>query len=153
MDAAFKAIVLHKTLYLSVSGSFQATHVASLSLLEHIAFLTAFCLVLLASSRSRRIVLNLLRFDRRKMYLALSLPECAKFVSIVLQIFDQDPSLILLLALLTASVQHTSFHTLAGSQLSVVQVAIALLAALGARFCVRCCFYSIEDVQTLGWIA
>lgn len=153
MDATLKSIVLHKSLYLATSGSFQAAQVASLSVLEHAAFLAAFCAALLAAPRSRRTVTALLRTDRRKMYLALALPECAKFVSIVLQIFDQDPSLLLLLAALTASVQLTSFHTLVGSQLSEAQVALALLLAVGARLGVRCCFYSAESVHTLGYIA
>ena len=85
---------------------------------------------------------------KRKIYVALAFPEIFKVAAVLLQIFDNEPTLLFLIGLLILSIQQTSL----GSVTSILtpKLNVIIFIAVLLRLLVRSCFHRIFDVWLLG---
>jgi hypothetical protein len=88
---------------------------------------------------------------KRKVYVALAFPEIFKFAAVLLQIFDTDPKLLLLIGLLIVSIQHKSLQSVVN--LPIVRLNLVIVAAVLLRFLVRCIFHRLSDIWLLGLVS
>jgi hypothetical protein len=85
---------------------------------------------------------------KRKVYVALAFPEIFKVAAVLLQIFDDEPTLLLLIGLLITSIQHTSLESV--TSISTSKLNTIMLFAVFLRFFVRCIFHRLHDAWLLG---
>ena len=85
---------------------------------------------------------------KRKVYVALAFPEIFKVAAVLLQIFDNEPSLLLLIGLLIISIQQTSLESV--TSISTPKLNMIIFVAVSLRLLVRCFFYRFYDVWLLG---
>lgn len=85
---------------------------------------------------------------KRKVYVALAFPEIFKVAAVLLQIFDDEPTLLLLIGLLITSIQHTSLESV--TSISTSKLNTIMLLAVFLRFFVRCVFHRLHDAWLLG---
>ena len=100
--------------------------------------------------KSRNLIIGGAKFER-KIYVALAFPEIFKVAAILLQIFDDEPTLLLLIGLLIISIQLTSLESVTSippHKLNTIIFAAALL-----RFLVRCLFHNMQNVWLLGMVS
>lgn len=88
---------------------------------------------------------------KRKIYVALAFPEIFKVAAVLLQIFDNEPTLLLLIGLLIISIQQTSLESVTSIPLHKLNMIIFFAALL--RFFVRCLFHRFADVWLLGVVS
>lgn len=104
------------------------------------------------SSTSNSASLSTTKDFHRKIYIALTFPEVAKLVTLLLQTWDSSPVLFLVAGLLCLGFQYVSL----GVALSYFQqrratgCAGVFLAALGAKVATRFCFHSFQEVLMMG---
>jgi sensor histidine kinase regulating citrate/malate metabolism len=87
---------------------------------------------------------------KRKVYVALAFPEIFKVAAVLLQIFDNEPTLLLLIGLLILSMQQTSLESVTSTTTSKLNGIIVVAVLL--RFVVRCFLHRFYDVWLLGLV-
>ena len=85
---------------------------------------------------------------KRKVYLALAFPEIFKVAAVLLQIFDNEPTLLVLIGLLIISIQQISLESV--TSISTHKLNMIIFASVGLRLLVRCFFHRFFDVWLLG---
>ena len=78
----------------------------------------------------------------------LAFPEIFKVAAVLLQIFDDEPTLLLLIGLLITSIQHTSLESV--TSISTSKLNTIMLLAVFLRFFVRCVFHRLPDAWLRG---
>ena len=89
----------------------------------------------------------------RKLYLSIALPECFKCVSMMLQLFDNDPFLLTLITLLILSMQHVSFQTITNSKIPTIHIYAGLIFATLIKIMIRRMLLNENDIFLLGIIS
>jgi hypothetical protein len=167
IDMVFKVIVLHKTIYhpllmlvtTSVSTSlYLILHLILLSITEHLMFLLSFLFFFFITPQTKSAILTFpyrLTKDQfnRKLYISIALPECFKCMSMVLQLFDNDPFLLTLLTLLILSMQHVSFQTITNGKIPSIHIYAGLIFAMLIKLMIRRIFLNENDIFLLGIIS
>ncbi len=149
-NVMLKLIVLHDTAYQHITSR-TVLHVCAASVLEHVSFMAATALSLYCVQGTRSLVFSRQNKLRYKIYLYLALPELLKLLLVVLQIFDSEASLLILVGLLLLSVQHTALESLLGTA-SQRHLVLGGCVAVLVRVAVKRCFYSTYDVYLSGVI-
>ena len=99
---------------------------------------------------SRNLINGGAKFER-KIYVALAFPEIFKVAAVLLQIFDDEPTLLLLIGLLIISIQLTSLESVTSISPHKLNTIIFVAALL--RFLVRCLFHNRQNVWLLGMVS
>ena len=99
---------------------------------------------------SRNLINGGAKFER-KIYVALAFPEIFKVAAVLLQIFDDEPTLLLLIGLLIISIQLTSLESVTSISPHKLNTIIFVAALL--RFLVRCLFHKRQNVWLLGMVS
>lgn len=148
MSCLLKVSVLWDTAYKNIN-IWSVIHVLGASVADQLMLisLAAACLYLTPTARAA-----LGRQSRVfiKLYLSLASPELIRGIAIILQIFDNESSMLLLLALLILSIQFLCFQCLTNIR-TIKLVLCAVLVAAG-RIALRYAMYSPSDIWKLGFI-
>lgn len=168
-----KLSVLHNRTYRNLFSILPSLHLITSTAIEHGVFVTA---VILGTSPLQlgvllicRTVFTYMMFDvllglwclpnsrnlvngqtkfKRKVYAALAFPEIFKVAAVLLQIFDDEPTLLLLIGLLIISIQQISLESV--TSISTHKLNTIIFFAVALRFLVRCFFHRLSDVWLLG---
>lgn len=87
---------------------------------------------------------------KRKVYLALAFPEIFKVAAVLLQIFDNEPTLLFLIGLLIVSIQQISLESV--TSISTHKLNLIIFVAVFLRFTIRSLFHHITDIWLLGMV-
>ena len=139
-------VVLWGSVYKTVNIT-NLLHAASCSVLEQASLLASVAIGLTINPLTKHYVSRHCKI-KSKLYLSLIFPEVIRCVAIILQIFDPEPSLLLLIACLIFSIQSMSFRALV--HVNKKQYIIAVVLALLSRVFVKYFFYSTSDIGKLG---
>lgn len=151
VNCVLKLSLLHRTVYRNVFRLKPAVHLAISSIVEHGVLLAAVMAGLWLTPNTRHLMTGKNNKFKRKVYVALAFPEIFKFAAVLLQIFDTDPKLLLLIGLLIISIQHKSLQSVVN--LSIVRLNLVIVAAVLLRFLVRCIFHRLSDIWLLGLVS
>ena len=149
LNTVLKTVILHKPhgddKYLDPAQVFRLFVIAAF---EYMCLLAGYLSILFWHIPGRRAMA--LPASRWRCYLALSFPEVTKTVAIVLQLFDCEPSMLLLLGLLIVSIQHYSLQSV--TRLSSTWLAWGSIVALALKLFIRWRFHSTKEIWDMGII-
>ena len=162
-----KVLVLRKTTYLSlvtlsshsnVALVYSALHLVVVSVSEHLMFLVAFFFFFTVIPQAKSAIMTYIHGMSNtqsycKLYTSIALSEYFKTVLILLQLFDHDPFLLTLLALLILSMQQLSFQTILNSKISSNHIYAGLIFATLVKLLTRRIFLNQNDIFLLGVIS
>lgn len=140
----FKLVVLHDSYPDEYSNVYVSCVFLASTIIEHIAFITCILMSVLSLRRNFAGDESMLR----QLYISISFPEVGKVPILLLLTWDNGVDLLLLLGLLTASIQHLSLQAV--SRASSIQLATTLCFAIAIRITCRLLFFSIKDVYMIG---
>lgn len=83
-----------------------------------------------------------------RLFLCILFPEVFRVVAIILYMFDSHADLLILISLLVLSVQLVSIHSTTNLRWEIVIGGLVIASSL--RLLLLRCFYSSEDIWTLG---
>jgi hypothetical protein len=149
VNAGLKLSVLHHTRYEEIFTLGTLFHLLSSCIIEHAIFILAAVVFLWITPSSRHLI-NGHSKVLRKIYVSLTFPEIFKFTAVLLQIFDNESTLLLLIGALIASIQLTALQSVTNTSLN--RLLMIMVAAEGLRLLLRCAFFSVPDVILLGII-
>jgi len=148
VNCVLKLSLLHRTVYRNVFQMKPALHLVISSIVEHGVLLAAVMTGLWLIPNTRHLMDGKNNKFKRKVYVALAVPEIFKFAAILVQIFDTDPKLLLLIGLLIVSIQHKSLQSVVN--LPIVRLNLITIAAVLLRFLVRCLFHRLDDIAIIS---
>jgi membrane-associated HD superfamily phosphohydrolase len=147
LNSALQTVILHVLHGDEYLESRQIGKIVLLGVLEYITLFIGYLAVIVTDSEQRRQLS--LAANKFRLYLALSFPEVLmKMIAISLQLFDCEPTVLFLLAVLIISIQNFSMGwvtTLSPSKL-IVGTMISILLKLGLRMMA----YPPSDVWMMG---
>lgn len=171
-NSILKLSVLHNTTYRNIFSILPSLHLITSTAIEHGVFVSAVILGKYVTIRihcsyqtnmtnasfaiiaglwclpnSRNLMNGKTKF-KRKVYVALAFPEIFKVAAVLLQIFDDEPTLLLLIGLLIISIQQISLDSV--TSISTHKLNTIIFFAVTLRFLVRCFFHRLSDVWLLG---
>lgn len=146
VSSFLKIVLLRNTDYRKLTP-LSIIHVASCSSLEQLALLLSVAAVLSCYPPTRHYVSKHCRI-KSKMYLSLVFPELIRVAAIMLQIFDAEPVLMLLIAAIMFSIQSIAFRCLITLQSK--HYILGAVIVLSSKLLVKYCFYSFDDIWRLG---
>ena len=152
VNCVLKLALLHRTVYRNVFRLRPAAHLVLSTSVEHGVLLGAVMAGLWLMPTTRHLMhgRSTNKF-KRKVYVAMAFPETFKFAAVLLQIFDTDPKLLLLIGLLIVSIQHKSLQSIVN--LPVVRLNVIIVSAVLLRFLVRCAFHRLTDIWLMGVVS
>jgi len=109
---------------------------------EHLAFVAVMAMFLYFSPVSRYLFAHQSKL-KRKLYMALAFPELFKTLVVLLQVFDSEPSLLLLFGALVISMQHASLQSI--TNIKSIQLSLFLCLAVLARILIRSIFFGVSE--------
>jgi hypothetical protein len=151
VNAILKISVLHRSIYRNVFRFNPASHLLASTLCEHGAFVCAVMAGLWLMPNTRHLMLDGRNRFKRKIYVAVAFPEIFKIAAVLLQIFDNEPTLLLMVGLLIISIQQTSLQSV--TNLPLYRLNYIILSAVGVRFLMRVLFHKLSDVWMMGLVS
>lgn len=151
MNAILKIFILHRSIYRNVFRFSPAFHLLSSTLCEHGIFIGAVMVGLWLMPNTRHLMTDGRNRFKRKIYVAVAFPEIFKVAAILLQIFDNEPTLLLMVGLLIISIQQTSLQSV--TNLPLYRLNYIILSAVAVRFFMRNLFHRFSDVWLMGLVS
>jgi hypothetical protein len=150
VNAALKLCVLHHTRYEHFLTIGALLHLLVSTVVEHIIFVLSAAVVLWLSPNARYLMNGPSKL-LRKIYLALAFPEIFKFTAVLLQMFDNEATILLLIGALITSVQLKALQSV--TNVNSHRLIMIISAAVVSRVVVRLLFYQLSDIYLLGFIS
>ena len=153
MNTSLKLIVLGGSTY-AVLNWYNVLHATISSVLEH-AFVFLAVMSALWCTASGMQYLRITWVTALRIYLSIALPELLRVTTIILQLFDTESSLRLLLCALLFAVQSVSFQTtymiINRSNHSHYSILVfCSLSSFVSRLIVKIFFYTVSDILLVG---
>jgi hypothetical protein len=155
MNMTLKLMVLRNSTYKQLDW-YNVLHAAISSALEHVSVTIAVITGVWFMPQSKSLQLRSSWASTLRIYLSIALPELLRATAIVLQLFDTEPSLRLLLGALLLAVQAVSFQTTylisdrSSSNSKYPLLVLCSMAAIVSRVLVKLFFYSLSDIWLVG---
>jgi len=145
----FKVVIFHDLFMPTASNVHIFMHVLLSTVVEHTAFATCIFMSTLALIHQGTNIAN--ETFLRKLYIAISFPEpICKVPVLVLLTWDRNLGLLLLMAILSCSIQILSLRSVVSSAVSKEKIAITLFFALLIKVACRLLFFTFSDTLSLG---
>jgi hypothetical protein len=123
---------------------------ALLSMLEHALIVLPVLLMAIVRYQQLPLWQSLQSHRMRTVYLALALPELGKILAILLETWDKEPALMVLIGLLVSSVQVLALYAATGDR--TIWPAAAIITGIALQVALRSSIYTHDQVLALGYI-
>jgi hypothetical protein len=148
VSAILKVLILNKTAYERMNSYLSIQHLVLTTIAEHALASLGMFIGIGIVYKVTQLSSGGLMETLKRLYIAAAFPETIKVVAIVMQLFDVEPTLLLLMGMLMLSIQVISLQSVFNIAYAPLLLSVTLATAF--RVLVRVFTYSGIDIWTMG---